>query len=129
MKLVRGELSKDGIFSLLSQDDGSELFLCLEHAYQDGNVYVPKLPNGTYVCVRGLHTLEHHPEPFETFEITRVPGHSDILFHIGNSNADSAGCVLLGLARNFVSILNSKDAFAKFMNLMVGIDSFTLEVL
>src|ERR1700734_1112779 len=88
---------EDGIFGdLLLGKDYSLLCVVLQHAYfnQMKNAYEPKLQGGTYTCVRGMHQLEGMTKPFETFEITNVPGHTDVLFHVGNFNRDSSGCCL-----------------------------------
>ncbi len=128
MKLIREEYGKYGIFGILAHDDGEELLLTLEHAYDHGgNTFISKVPIGTYECKRGIHQLGDRP-PFETFEITGVNGHTGILFHSGNTNADSNGCVLLGLSRNYYAVLHSRDAFNKFMKVMEGIETFSLEV-
>lgn len=117
------------MFGLLSNDDGSQIFYTLEHAYlQPDKCFISKIPNGVYACVRGMHQLERMIRPFETFEITGIMGHTDILFHSGNRNGDSAGCVLLGMSRNDVEVLNSREAFSKFMELMTGINLFNLTV-
>jgi len=82
--LTRTLKHPDGIFSTLSALDGGVVCVAISHAYDDGaGGGEPKVPNGTYTCVRGTHQLEHGA-PFETFEITGVEGHSGILFHIGN---------------------------------------------
>lgn len=71
-------------------------------------------------------------EDFETFEITGVPGHSNLLFHWGNFNQDSEGCILLGERTaeegNGEMITNSRAAFARFMGIQAGIGSFDLIV-
>jgi hypothetical protein len=120
--LNRISLSEEGIFSVLTGEDGSSYFTA-EHAY-DGK---PKLPNGIYICVKGQHLL--HSGPVEAFEITNVPGHSGILFHIGNyPQIDSDGCVLLGKSQENSMITHSKEAFEEFMNFLKDIDSFQLVV-
>jgi hypothetical protein len=134
--LTTTDSREDGIFSELHQDD--ELFaVTLEHAYQqlDGT-WAPKLPRGdVYQCERGMHILEHynHGEPFETFEITGVSGHSGILFHPGNLNKDSDGCLLLGeklvtLKSGVWMVIKSQLTFNRFMNTLDGVNEFTLEV-
>lgn len=136
MKLTRTDYLETGIFGFLADEYGANMYCTLEHAYPivpDGGSastnYAPKLPNGIYECIRGMHQLQDMIAPFETFEITGVPGHTNILFHSGNFNSDSAGCVLLGMARIGNSeITSSKIAFQKFMEEMTGIDSFELEV-
>lgn len=134
LKLKRIDYFTDGIFGELSDDKGHKIASTLEHAYDSGHgggSYKPKLPNGTYNCVRGMHQL-HDSKPFETFEITNVPGHKGILLHIGNFNKDSEGCVLLGTEQTntgkFHMIAHSKAAFQRFMDLQKGVDKFTLTV-
>lgn len=134
LKLKRLDYFSDGIFGELYDSAGRKLASTLEHAYDSGNgngSYVPKLPNGNYICLRGVHKL-HDGVPFETFEITGVPGHSDILFHVGNYNKDSDGCVLLGINQETVSkthyVDNSRIAFGRFIDTVKGLDKFTLTV-
>lgn len=122
---------QSGIFGELQNDDGSIICYTLEHAYPDPNSsnYLPKVPAGVFTCKRGMHILEGMSAPFETFEITGVPGHTNILFHTGNVNADSAGCVLLGQQRNNMEILGSRLAFAAFMDKTKYLDTFDLKVI
>lgn len=133
MILQRLEYREDGIFSELKQDDGSHFCYTLDHAYpQPDGSYKPKLYAGAFTCVRGQHRLKSMTHSFETFEITGVVGHTDILFHSGNVNADSAGCLLLG---NVIvdgppkQVSNSRVTFQKFMDSLVGIDTFQLTVI
>jgi hypothetical protein len=129
MTLIRNDFREDGIFGVLLDDLGNQIAVTLEHAYvQADSSYQPKLGKGMYQCMRGEHQLAGMSQPFETFEITGVPGHTDILFHRGNYNADSAGCVLLGNAVSENMITNSKLAFYSFMVKLNGIDTFTLTV-
>jgi hypothetical protein len=132
LTLNRTDFTENGIFGILTSVDNPCLFATLEHAYlQPDGSYAPKLPNGNYTCVKGLHSLDHTPTPFEAFEVTNVPGHSGILFHVGNYNHDSDGCILLGtaIAGRDASITNSKLAFEKFMTLQADNNQFTLTVI
>lgn len=135
MRLTRTDHKASGIFGAIEPEDEAFLLLTGEHAYLDHQVdhheyYLPKVPLGTYICVRGLHRLAHMTEDFETFEVTGVEGHTDILFHSGNyPQVDSAGCILLGLASDFnTEVTHSKLAFERFMEYLEGVDEFTLEV-
>ncbi len=132
MILIRTDFDETGIFGILTSDDGNETYMTLEHAYRGLNytdsMYSPKIPNGVFKCVRRKHQLEGMLHTIETFEITGVVGHKDLLFHPGNTNADSSGCILLGLARNDVGVLNSREAFRKFMESKIGVNIFTLTV-
>ena len=137
MILSRYEFGENGIFGTLSNepDDAEndtlifEVYATLEHAYlQTDGTYLSKIPNGSYKCVRGVHQLEGMTHCFETFEITGIEGHNDILFHQGNYNKDSAGCVLLGKDRIDNMIMGSALAFGDFMDELDGIQTFQLTV-
>lgn len=129
MILTRIKFNADGILGRLLDADYMQVAATLEHSY-DGK---PKLQAGGYRCVRGWHSLPYHPEPFETFEVTQVPGHTGILFHTGNWNEDSNGCILLGQAaltdadgRSMVT--ESRVTFKRFMLDLDGVESFSLMV-
>jgi hypothetical protein len=150
--LIRKEFRKDGIFGeLLIEKNGELLAHTLEHAYEKpaphqpskysgidsvavSGEYAPKLIEGSYTCVRGMHRLKSMVKKFETFEITKVPGHTGILFHIGNFNEDSSGCVLLGHSviensgNGIKMIGGSREAFNRFMRLQGEEREFTLTV-
>ncbi len=123
IRLKRTRVCEYGVFGTLEAAPGLKL-ITLEHNFNGA----PKVPTGTYTCKRGIHELEHG-KPFETFEVTSVPGHTGILFHVGNFNIDSNGCILLGVSDNGSSIGQSKIAFNRFIEALVGINEFTLEVL
>lgn len=133
MILKREAFRKDGIFSELLDDQGNQLFCTLEHAFRDEDGhYFPKIPDGVYECIRGQHRLEGMNENFETFEITGISGHTGLLFHIGNFNFDSDGCVLVGSQFNkqptVWTVINSRIAFTNFMDLQKNCDKFSLLV-
>lgn len=127
-KLIRKQTRSDGFFGEFQDERGHFLFVTLERYYPEG----PKLDNGIYTCKRGVHCLGDG-EPFQTFEVMKVPGNTGILFHVGNYNADSEGCVLLGQAVGNKSdggkmIVGSNKAFKKFMEILKYEDSFELIV-
>ena len=55
-----------------------------------------------------------------------VPGCSNIEIHRGNTESDSEGCVLVGLARSGDTIIYSEKAFDALMSYLDGIDNFAL---
>lgn len=135
--LTRSQYNSWGIIGGLSYThDSSFNLVTMEHAYPtplqivgSPPTYRPKLPPGTYACVRGVHILENSI-PFETYEITGVPNHQGILFHKGNFNKDSNGCVVLGLEliSHLQMVSESKLAFGKFIALQNGCSEFQLVV-
>lgn len=150
LTLKRFDYGKDGIFGELLDDTGRHVCYTLEHAYPKTTLeqtspttnsqitrHYPKMDAGTYTCNRGQHRLASNMKWFETFEIEKVPRHFDILFHKGNYNEDSAGCVLVGTSIQDYNdpghghgkmLASSKIAFEKFLALQSGINSFTLTV-
>lgn len=136
--LVRKEFESDGVWGELTADTGDFFAFTLEHSYN----LAPKLAQGTYKCVRGKHTLWSSKEKiyknFETFEITNVPDFmgfpvTGILFHAGNYNSDSQGCVLIGLGLGRMTdggqmLTSSKQAMAQLMELQKDVDSFMLVI-
>jgi hypothetical protein len=126
--LKRKSYNSWGIIGELTDTDGETLFATLEHAFQqaDGS-FAPKLNEGNHDCVLGIHHL-HKSGTVNTYEIKGVPGHTGILFHVGNYNKDSDGCVLLGTAHSGQMITGSKTAFSKFLK-MQDDQSFNLEVI
>lgn len=123
LTLTRTDFEEYGIMGELVDNAGKLSLSTLEHSFDNK----PKLYDGTFTCVRGVHEL-HNAVPFETFEITGVRGHTGILIHVGNYNADSDGCVLVGMDRNDEMITHSTIAFSKFMGLLDGQSTFTLIV-
>src|SRR5258708_4198840 len=136
LTLTRNQQRSDGIFGNLIDENNNEIAVTLEHAYvnPDGS-FDPKLPVGIFTCQRSQHQLEGMASPFITFEIMAVPGHSNILFHWGNYNQDSSGCVLVGRRvlpnpddSSSLMITSSKNTWLKLMDIQNGIDSFQLTV-
>lgn len=129
LKLIRKAATPDGIFSELRTEDDKLVAHTLEHSFaqEDGDGYKPKVPPGTYRCIRGTHRL-HDLKPFDTFEVMKVPGATGILFHVGNYNKDSEGCILLGSTTGPTGLGFSRTAFEGFMELQAHSTEFFLEV-
>jgi hypothetical protein len=112
---------------VLRREDGVPFALTLERAWRDNAPFSSCIPTGTYQCVR-----HRSPRFGETFLVTDVPGRDNILFHKGNIDDDTAGCILVGEAFNFVKgedgITSSEAGFAEFMRLMSNMDTFTLVI-
>jgi hypothetical protein len=119
----------DGIASVLFLD-GFPRFCCLEHAYDINGFYHPKLSPGIYTCRRGQHKLKTGGYLL-TYEICNVLRDSGILFHYGNLEQNSEGCILVG--KNFdligsqMAVMNTRTAWQMLMDFFRG-KEWTLEV-
>lgn len=134
LRLERRLYREDGIFSDLKDEKGNLIAVTLEHAYDNGSGgWTAKVKPGTFYCQRGQHRLHNMTFDFVTFEVLGIAGHDDILFHWGNFNKDSEGCILVGKTIAYVNgakmITRSKDAFADFMKLETDTDLFQLTVI
>jgi len=129
-----------GWFGDVQQLNGTHLLFVANHAYQqpDGS-WAMKIPAGAYTCQLDPHAQLQHGAPFAAYEVTGVPEHWGILFHIGNfPQLDSEGCFLLGTDIQMLApagqeavpaVVGSGIAFDKFMALQNGGASFRLTVL
>jgi hypothetical protein len=85
-----------------------------------------QIPAGIYKCRR-----YHGTKWTDTFEII-VPGHTALLFHSGNTETESLGCILLGQYPDKLkgqrAVLNSGATFEKFMNLLSNVQEFEVEI-
>ncbi len=129
MTLTRFRKDVGGIFSYLKDQNGNQIGVTLEHAY--GDPPEPKIPNGKWLCQRGTHELAVGP-PFNTFEVTGIEGHTGLLFHRGNVDEDSEGCILVGNALGQLgdeeAVMGSALAFLNFLSRQEGVNEFWLTV-
>lgn len=126
-KLIRVVYIPDGTFGVLFDYDNSPICLTLEREWRNNEKNISCIPRGKYVCKR-----VESPKFGDTFEVLDVPGRSHILFHKGNIEDDSHGCVVTGLKpgryKGKVAVKFSKKAFGNFMNLLNPDDWFELEI-
>lgn len=103
IRVVRYSSNQNETQSIISVD-GEKIAFGLEDEYRDTKVMgETRIPQGEYkVAVRLFGS--HHAKYKSRFswhkgmlELKDVPNFSDILIHIGNSDKDTAGCVLVGL--------------------------------
>ena len=102
--------------------------LTLERQWLNNRSNVSCIPEGNYKCKR-----VQSPKFGNTFEVTNVPHRTHILFHKGNLDDDSHGCILLGEQfeplNGSPGILSSKKAFAEFTKLLASEDQFNLVII
>lgn len=128
-RLDRLAILPEGAFGVLSHA-GLPFAVTLERTYPfAGGRQMVKIPPGRHACTP---TTFHggKPTPYATFEIL-VPGHARLLFHRGNVEDDSEGCVLVaesyGVLQERAAILASAEGFKEFMRLTDS-QPFDLEV-
>jgi len=115
------EMSSQGALGVLSLDSEIFCFTLEPDKDEKGKLYIPQ---GLYRCVRF-----HGTKWPNTFEII-VPGHIAVLFHSGNVEADTKGCVLLGSSTGRLkgerAVLNSGVTFKEFLNRTKDLNTFPL---
>lgn len=120
LELVTVAVHESGCYGNLKQEGGVPFAVTLERTFENLRTV---LQNGEYRC----HRDKYHKGGYETFEI-EVPGHDRVLFHIGNWESNSEGCVLIAEGFNGQGVSDSKGGFAEFMKILEGRDAFILRV-
>lgn len=127
LKIVRLEEAEDGSFGSLLIE-GHVFCVSLEPPDKDNQKNISNIPPGKYICKR-----INSPKYGETFEITRVPNRSHVLFHSGNIVKHTKGCILLarkwGVLKGNRAILNSGKTFKHFMWMMRNINECELKII
>ena len=99
--------------------------LTLEREWLNNASNISCIPAGTYKCKR-----VQSPKFGGTFEVTNVPGRSHILFHKGNIDDDSHGCILVGEqfgdVKGSAGILSSREGYNEMMGIMMNEVGFSL---
>ncbi len=115
---------EDGTFGVLFDED-IPFCLTLEKEWKDNKKDISCIPAGDYICIR-----VQSPKFGNTFEIVNVPDRTNILFHKGNIEDDSEGCVIVGEQyhryRRKVSIKASREGFKEFLSRLSKINVFYL---
>jgi hypothetical protein len=98
-------------------------FFTLENPKRDTTVD-SLIPAGEYECA------PFSGEKYKNvYQIKNVPGRSAILFHPGNTERDTRGCILVGNGAGMIwkdpAVTDSKNAFARFSQI-IGDESFHL---
>ena len=126
MRLIRLSDTIYGTFGVLI-DNGIPFCVTLELPWRNNIRNKSCIPADVYMCRR----IES-PRFGETFEITAVPKRSNILFHKGNLEEDTKGCILVGekfdKLYNKPAVLASGDAFKEFMEKLEGEEEFILSI-
>lgn len=112
----------DGLLGYIVDADGITVAYTYELPYKANKPFVSCIPSGIYTC-----RLKYSASKGRCFEVCDVDGRSDILIHIGNTHADTEGCILVGQARNESAVLRSRIALGDLLIYMP--DSFKLVII
>lgn len=91
VEILRRESSKVyGTLGILSIN--KKIFCCtIEESDCENESNISSIPTGQYICRR--YSSARYPNTFEVIDVT---GRSGILFHAGNTEKDTQGCILVG---------------------------------
>jgi hypothetical protein len=127
LTLRRVAVVEAGAFGVLMDEKSIPFAVTLERTYKSAAGPWTKLRPGSKMCVSRMYVRGG----YRTFEIME-PGHSAILFHRGNVEAHSEGCVLVGdqfaMIGAAAGIGMSTQAFAEFMALAGTVSGFELTI-
>lgn len=111
LELVRITYKPEGAFGVLLQG-GYPFAVTLEQTNTDLQT---KIPEGIHRCVPSRFIRGG----YETFEVTGIQGHSRLLFHRGNIEAHTDGCILVALEFGSLdgvpAVLGSMGGFRELM--------------
>ena len=126
LTLKRVAENEDGTFGVLIHNN-IPFCLTLEPEWQNNKQNISCIPPKHYTCQK-----VNSPKFGSTFEIKRVPNRTHVLFHKGNVETDTLGCVILGeqfeSLNGKCAILRSGKAFDEFINLTKGLITFNLQI-
>jgi len=113
LRIVRYSETDNGVYGVMEYN-GIPFCLTLE-PNDRGNGKNSCIPAGRYTCKRHSGTKYKN-----TWGIQNVPNRTAILFHVGNIEDDSLGCILLGSTlasvKGKLGIVRSSNTFTRFMN-------------
>jgi hypothetical protein len=134
LQLKRIASDNDGTYGVLLEGT-KPLMLTLEESWHSNEKEISCIPTGRYLCKR-----VNSPHFGNTFEVTDVKDREHILFHSGNHEGHTKGCILLGLqygelqaidddtgkVEEQTSVLHSKAAFSIFMSKLKDNEEFEI---
>jgi len=84
------------------------------------------IPAGAYRC--GVHGWGNEPVKIKkVWEVLNVPKRSAILFHAGNTDEDTRGCILVGIGVREGRLIESGGAILR-MRQLISANGFDLQI-
>lgn len=125
LRIVRFSETQDGTYGVMEYN-GVPFCLTLE-PNDRANGKNSRIPAGRYTCKR-----HSGPKYKNTWSVTNVPNREAILFHIGNIEDDSLGCILLGSTlasvKGKLGIAQSSNTFTRFMHVSERASELSLTI-
>ena len=115
LQLIRYQFQPERTFGKLAQDG---VFLC--YTLEDGTKSVVH-PKSKGLISTGEYRVDLTWSPrFNRILplLENVPGFEGIRIHSGNTERDTEGCILVGLHRDDVEIINSRAALQKLLEVV-----------
>lgn len=127
----------DGTFGVMTDERGWPLFVTFEETWRHNERNVSCVPEGTYVVERALT-----PKHGDTWRLRDVQGRDNVLIHVINTEADTEGCIGLGVEFGSMqakddqsgqvewqpAILRSREAIDRFNAMMRDEREFVLVI-
>lgn len=121
--LIREIISNKAILGKLYYD-GKEVAKTLENPWLENHNEVSCIPEGSYECKRD------NIGKFRYWRVELVPGRQNIEIHNGNTEKDTAGCIIIGknwaFMKDQLAVDNSKRTLSMLLKLLP--DDFILEI-
>lgn len=114
MRLIRDDQNDRRTFGAFVTEEGLRLCDTLELPWRDNQREVSCIPLGDYQLVYAFSPKHHR----DLWHIQPVPDRDNTEIHIGNTTADTLGCVLVGDVRDGDAVDRSLSAFSRFMAYM-----------
>jgi uncharacterized protein DUF5675 len=126
--LPRLESAPNATYGRIEDATGHVVCVTLEPPDCGNKSGVSCIPAGTYIAIR----YKSPKRGYDVWLLQHVDGRTMIEMHIGNTPADTDGCILLGTAFGWVKgvhgITESEKAFDAFMALTAAEDTIQITV-
>lgn len=126
VEIVRLEESDQGTLGVLKLNK-EVLCLTLEPKDMENAQDISSIPVQQYIC-RRVNSSKYG----RVFEVMDVPGRTDVLFHVGNTDKNTKGCILLGSSFGRINgrraVASSGKALQKFYDRLAGENQFHLTI-
>lgn len=124
LKIVRLEHSDKGMRGILLIN-GAFFATTLERPWIGNTQNISCIPEGNYKGRK--YSSKRHGK---TLKISDVINRTGIIFHVGNTQRDSEGCILLGdnFAKSSTAIESSTSAVTRFKEVIKNETMFTVQV-